>query len=151
MRVASLATSIVLSLMIGSISAWGQEISKLQLSHSAIAVGEELTVEVTITGLPSKSRCGLRIDFGMQEGEDVRLGPEAQSTSVIVIKRQVKSLGPMAVRAYGKSFPTGANSLMACGGRVLIANVDVVLPQNLPPTQREYRGNSAQAPEPVRS
>lgn len=124
-------TSATLSLL--ALVAWlparGQEVTGLQLSHSTITVGDELTVEVAIKGLTGGSRCGLRVDLGSQESEEFRLGVGSQNSSTVVVKRQLKTLGPMIVKAYGKFLPRGLNSLVACGGPEFSAKVDVVLVQ----------------------
>jgi hypothetical protein len=115
--------------LIGWAPVWGQEVAGLQVSHSTIAVGEELTIEVAIKGLTSGNRCGLRVEFGNQESEEFRLGMDGQGASTVVIKRRAKTLGPMTIKAFGKFLPRGLNSLAACGNREFSAKVDVVVVQ----------------------
>jgi hypothetical protein len=132
---------ISLSTLVAWLPARGQEVTGLQLSHSTITVGDELTVEVAIRGLTGGNRCGLRVDFGSQESEEFRLGVDGQGSSTVVAKRRVKTLGPMVVKAYGKFLPRGLNSLAACGGREFSAKVDVVLVQAQSPNAQATRRN----------
>jgi hypothetical protein len=103
-----------------------QELSGLRVSNSKIPVGEELRVEVVVSGLSAGSRCGLRVEFGDQDGEDIRLGADGSAADMVLVRRRASLVGPLIIKAYGKFLPRGLNSVTACGGRELSARVDVV-------------------------
>lgn len=124
----SISKSVLISacLFIGTSQVFAQEIKSATFSAPEIGMGNPVDLSVVFQATSSTVWCGLLIEWGDGEKQNVRIGDDNLKTSPITLTHKYATAGTFNVSVKGNTMVRGLKTAQACGGIVKPATIKVV-------------------------
>lgn len=103
-----------------------QEITSISLRANRIAMGTNAELSISYKSTRDLVWCGLTIDWGDGEKQDIRIGDTNYKSSPISISHTYSVAGDFFINAQGRWLARGLNSATACEGSLQPARLSVI-------------------------
>lgn len=119
---------LLLALWLLALQPWtvyAQKIAQIEFGTSPVTVGISTIVTVVLE-VKSKPWCGMHVEFGDGQGQDVRVGDEGSTDGRVSLQHVYASPGQFIARAEGKFLGRGLFSAIGCDGMIRSSVLNVV-------------------------
>jgi hypothetical protein len=120
--------SILLSMfvLLSTTQVLAQEIKSASFTNSQSAMGSSVDLAITFQSTGGIPWCGLLIEWGDGEKQNVRVGDDNFKTSPITLTHKYAAAGTFNATVKGNTMVRGLKTAQACGGVVKPAQINII-------------------------
>ena len=124
----SKAKSILLStlVLLGTTQVLAQEIKSANFTSAQSSMGNSVELTITFQATGNPPWCGLLVEWGDGEKQNVRVGDDNFKTSPITLTHKYATAGNFNAIVKGNTMIRGLKTAQACGGVVKPAQINIV-------------------------